>query len=181
MKVLGESEYCRRTNLNNVDLNRNWDYNHNKRIELPEEENPGPKPFSETETQFLKFILEQFKAHIYLTVHSGAYGLYHPYAFSEKDDPNIKNYKEIKSALMTVKEKFCHECDVGLAYTYLKYVSSGTSADYAYDKEKLNIPIASIIEIFDGEYYDNRGKFRFKSVARRTKTRTFLKQIDEVS
>jgi hypothetical protein len=177
MKVLKDHEYCKRTNLNGVDLNRNWDFHFNEMIELPEEENPGKYKFSEIETRFINVTLSLFKPHVYLTIHSGADGLYHPLAFNKEDNPLIRNYNEMKNGLINLQKQFCPQCDVGLPYNFLKYVSSGTSADYAY--EKLLVPMSYIFEIFDGERKPS-SKFRFKSMAGRTTTRTFLKQIDYV-
>ena len=44
--------------------------------------NSGDLPFSETETQAIKDSLERFNPKVFLTVHSGAMGMYIPYAYS---------------------------------------------------------------------------------------------------
>jgi hypothetical protein len=85
MKV-ESGEYCKRTNLNNVDINRNWDIFWGNDIgNLLNEENPGPKPFSEIETRFVLESIRNFNAKLFLTIHSGVYGLYMPYAYLERE------------------------------------------------------------------------------------------------
>ena len=81
-------EYCRRVNLNNVDINRNWDIYWGAKIQL-QEEYPGSSPFSEVETKFTKYLVETFKPKVFLTIHSGVYGLYMPYAFEMKEGKNL--------------------------------------------------------------------------------------------
>lgn len=83
-KQVEDGDYCVRGNKNNVDINRNWDYYWGKVISL-KEENPGTKPFSEIETMFIKDSIKDFKAKMFLSLHSGEYTLFHPYAyFGEK-------------------------------------------------------------------------------------------------
>ncbi len=77
-------EYCRRTNLNNVDINRNWDIHWILETNDPEEF-PGNSPFSEMETKFLKSIVGDFKPKLFLSVHSGAFGLFMPYAYLQEE------------------------------------------------------------------------------------------------
>jgi len=87
-----KGDYCVRENPNNVDLNRNWDFYWGNKIELAEEM-PGRKPFSEIETLFIKDSVEKFKPKLFLTVHSGEYSLFHPYAYiDEKTNNNPCNY-----------------------------------------------------------------------------------------
>jgi hypothetical protein len=73
-------EYCKRTNKNNVDINRNWNI-HWKLEEANPEEFGGESPFSEIETKFTKQLVDEFKPKLFLTIHSGAYGLFLPYAY----------------------------------------------------------------------------------------------------
>ncbi len=76
--------YCTRTNDNKVDINRNWDIFWNKDI-LLNDENPGDKPFSENETKFIRDAVKSFNPKLFLTIHSGVYGLYYPYAYLEEE------------------------------------------------------------------------------------------------
>lgn len=83
--LVEKGQYCRRSNLNNVDINRNWDIFWGKETSFSNEENPGRKPFSEIETQFILNSIKNFDAKLFLTIHSGVYGLYLPYAYLEKE------------------------------------------------------------------------------------------------
>jgi hypothetical protein len=75
-------------------------------------------------------------------VHSGIYGLYTPYAFLKQGVD-----KKLVLPLVPIQRKYCKMCKVGPASILLKYQSSGTSLDYAY--EKLKIPYSYTWEIFD--------------------------------
>jgi hypothetical protein len=185
MKVM-EGEYCRRTNLNGVDINRNWDFHHGEFIELAEEF-PG-KRFSEKETQFLRDIIIDFKPLIFLSVHSGAYGLFYPFAYYEEEIVGPYTNFE-KEAMKMIQKKFCPQCDVGNPAKQLHYRSSGTASDWV--KEMLKKLLGYEVNlVFVEEVYTNEKKFimnneafsnaRFKSIARRTKMRTLLHKIDEV-
>ena len=111
------------------------------------EEHPGSKAFSEIETQFILNSLKNFNAFIFLTVHSGVYGLFHPYAYDTKDCEI--NKENMKAVLQSVKEKFCSVCLLGAPSTLIGYKSSGTCVDYAY--KVLNIPYSFAWEIYTNE------------------------------
>lgn len=85
--LVEKGEYCLRTNVNNVDINRNWNEFWGKVINT-DEESPGDKPFSEIETQFLLNSIKDYNPKLFLTIHSGVYGLYLPYAFLQKEGKN---------------------------------------------------------------------------------------------
>ena len=86
-----EGEYCRRTNNNNIDLNRNWDYFFGREINKSEE-NSGTRPFSEIESQFIRDTISKFDAKLFLTVHSGTMALFHPYAYLHKGSMFLINF-----------------------------------------------------------------------------------------
>ena len=77
-------EYCKRTNNNDVDINRNWDIFFGKEIDSAEV-NSGKIPFSEIESRFIKDSIKDFNAKLFLTVHSGTLALFHPYAYLPKE------------------------------------------------------------------------------------------------
>lgn len=79
-KKVESGQYCIRTNQNEVDINRNWDYFFGKDIHLAEE-NSGKAAFSEIETKFIRDAIESYNAKLFLTLHSGTLGLFHPYAY----------------------------------------------------------------------------------------------------
>ena len=169
-----KGDYCRRLNPNDVDLNRNWDFNWGKSI-LIGEENPGKIPFSEVETQFTKHLLEEYKPKIFLSMHSGIYGLYMPFAYEKKEA--IKNGKTMKTALNDIKDKFCKMCQVGAPSLNIGYRSSGTVLDYAY--EKLKVPYTFVWEVYTDETKDPimeefKAKFTRKGSHKMLKRRSFL-------
>ncbi len=84
-----KGEYCKRTNNNNVDINRNWDYFFGKDINLAEE-NSGLFAFSEIESKFIRDSIKDFKAKLFLTLHSGTLGLFHPYAYLTEEGKLFK-------------------------------------------------------------------------------------------
>jgi hypothetical protein len=79
-----KGNYCTRTNENKVDINRNWDIFWDKDISVGDE-NPGVRPFSEKETRFVRDAVKDFNPKLFLTIHSGVYGLYYPYAYLEEE------------------------------------------------------------------------------------------------
>ena len=52
------------------------------------EENPGKKPFSEKETLFIKDTVQFFKPKMFLTIHSGMFSMFHPFAYYEGNPTN---------------------------------------------------------------------------------------------
>ena len=79
-----DSDACRRTNDNGVDINRNWpvvcEPTQQERdsvagIFTPDEQArtwPGPEPFSEQETRNIDAVIQRHRPHVVLSVHSGA-------------------------------------------------------------------------------------------------------------
>lgn len=141
-------DYCRRTNNNNIDLNRNWDYFFGKDINQSEE-NSGKKPFSEVESVFIRDTIKNFNAKLFLTVHSGTMALFHPYAYSHKRDHNEINLDKMKEILNKLQQKYCKNCDMGSPSALIGYQSSGTCLDYIYDNFK--VPYSLAWEIYSNE------------------------------
>lgn len=143
-----KGEYCRRTNKNKIDLNRNWDYYFGNEINISEE-NSGLKPFSEFETIFIRDTIKEFNAKLFLTIHSGTMALFHPYAFSHGGFQNKLNQDKMKEVLGILKNKFCKNCDMGSPSALIGYQSSGTCLDYIYDNFK--VPYSLAWEIYSNE------------------------------
>jgi len=55
-----------------------------------EEEKPGSNPFSEIETQFVRDSVRSFKPLMFLSIHSGVFGLFYPYAYDKANKNNSK-------------------------------------------------------------------------------------------
>ena len=144
-----KGDYCVRTNDNNVDLNRNWNYRWSNANGDNDEENPGPSPFSEIETKFIKTALTEYNAKIFLSIHSGAYGLFHPYASSNKKIKNKSDLLNMVTVLKSIQSKYCKQCVVGSPAETLNYFSYGNCLDYAY--EVLKIPYSFAWEIYSGD------------------------------
>lgn len=87
-----KGDYCKRTNGNDVDINRNWDYFFGKEITMSEE-NSGQTAFSETETKFILDAIKDFGAKLFLSVHSGTLALFHPYAYLLDEGNFLLNLK----------------------------------------------------------------------------------------
>jgi hypothetical protein len=141
-----QGEYCKRTNDNDVDINRNWDIFWGKDLSLGEE-NPGKGPFSEVESFFIKESIKDYNAKMFLTVHSGVYGLYTPYAYLREEGK--LNYQNMFEAMNIIKKKYCPVCQLGPPSKLIGYKSSGTCLDYIYDNYK--VPYALAWEIYTDE------------------------------
>lgn len=72
-KQLLEGLYCKRTNENGVDINRNWGDEHRNSTTEGDEAYPGSEGFSEPETQALRDLVDAEKPDVFLSVHSGSY------------------------------------------------------------------------------------------------------------
>jgi len=147
--IVEGGRYCHRTNANYVDLNRNWDV-----AWQPggtKQTAAGPKPFSEPEVRIMKAVIEQFKPDVFFSVHSGALGMYTPYAYKKTDEvvlsaahPHIADFlssgKDIMmDVLQTVNKNFCR-CMIGPAARNLNYICPGNCMDYAFDN--LHVPFS---------------------------------------
>ncbi|CAD7928266.1 unnamed protein product [Amoebophrya sp. A120] len=139
-------EYCLRVNTKNgVDLNRNWD----DRWEPAEDEmspdtNPGPKPFSENETQIFKTAVADFKPTGFLTIHSGTRGMYSPWAYDMRHEA-VRNGPAMLNMLQQLDANYC-KCPFGAAGKEVGYSCPGTCLDYVYDK--LGVDYAFAFEIY---------------------------------
>lgn len=97
-----EGEFCMRTNTNGVDLNRNygfkWEYDcpYNDTYQ----QCSGNYPFSENETQIISKIMSNISPDLFLTIHSGSWGMFSPHAYDYKTTgDNIENMLEILNIL----------------------------------------------------------------------------------
>lgn len=60
---------------------KEYDTNSRKVVDDELQISSGDQPFSESETQQIKAILEEYRPDIFLSIHSGTLGLYAPYAY----------------------------------------------------------------------------------------------------
>jgi hypothetical protein len=146
-------DFCKRTNENDVDLNRNWN-SHWEGLETEGlDTNPGNTPFSEWETKKLKEYLKVLKPNTFMTSHSGNLGIYSPFAykkFNYKDlDSNTSNrLNKIKAIISKVNKDNCN-CISGSIGNDLGYLCPGTCLDYLF--ENLNADYSFAFEIYSKE------------------------------
>jgi len=148
-KLVEEGQYCKRTNEDGVDLNRNWSDEHRDASAVQGDEmNPGPSAFSEPETKLLKALIDEEKPDIYLSIHSGAYLLGTPLGYTPSTT-NVKNQAQMQEVLKPISEKYCNgECPYGDLAQLIGYKSVGCDIDYV--SEKLGVPFVYTWEIYVG-------------------------------
>lgn len=146
-RLVEGGQYCKRTNENGVDLNRNWGDDH--RVHSLEskgdEMNPGPKGFSEPETQALRDLVDQERPDVFLSVHSGAYILGSAYGYKH----GVANKEQVEEVLRPISEKYCNGgCPYGGVSDLLLYSMEGCDIDYV--SEHSGVPYAFTWEIYAG-------------------------------
>lgn len=161
--LVESGSFCKRTNENGVDLNRNWGDDHRDVATVrlasadaragaddddsgdASEENPGPRGFSEPESEIVREVIEHSSPKLFLSVHSGAYLLGLPYGFSSSaSPPNVDTMTQILSSISTT---YCEgQCPYGNLARTIGYVSAGCSVDYV--AEHMQVPYAFTWEIY---------------------------------
>jgi hypothetical protein len=149
-KQVEDGYYCKRTNEDGVDLNRNFGDAHHGEEKRGDETNAGPHGFSEPESKMLKSLIDDERPDIYLSVHSGAYLLGTPFGYSRDEVPD--NEADMMQALGQISDKYCDGgCPYGNLADLIHYDSPGCDIDYV--KEKLDTPYVYTWEIYVGERY----------------------------
>jgi len=166
-KQVEEGYYCKRTNEDRVDLNRNWSDEHrDTSLEKGDEMYPGSAGFSEPETQMLKEIVDGEKPNIYLSVHSGAYLLGMPYGFAADELPKKEDETAMMEVLKPISDHYCGGgCPYGNLAEMINYDNPGCDIDYVY--ESLGTPYVFTWEIYVGE--DIRERYLAEADMRRHK------------
>jgi hypothetical protein len=136
-------DYCKRTNPNGVDLNRNWDEKFDKQA-MQGDTNAGDHPFSEPETRIFKKLVEAFRPTTFLTVHSGTRGLYMPWAYDMEHTAKF-NAPHMLGILQYLDSEHC-QCPFGAAGKEVGYPCPGTCLDWVYSK--LRTPYVFAFEIY---------------------------------
>jgi len=157
-KLVEQGQYCLRENPNGVDLNRNWDekWSNHSVLALT---NPGPTPFSEIETQILRDDISAYKPTTFVTIHSGTFGMYMPWAF-DTTHLATRNEESMMQVLKDVDQKHC-QCPFGAAGKEVGYSCPGTCLDWVYDH--LEAPYAFAFEIFtNGDAFELTERWREK-------------------
>lgn len=156
-KKVEDGDYCLRENPAGVDLNRNWDERWKASKEKYSEQNPGPRPFSEPETQIFKDLVMEYQPTTFLTVHSGTRGMYMPWAYDTKHLAS-RNQPSMMRILKKLDSKHC-KCPFGAAGKEVGYACPGTCLDWVYDQ--LKAPYSFAFEIYTSPMMDNELRSRW--------------------
>mmetsp|Transcript_8590 Transcript_8590/g.24690 ORF Transcript_8590/g.24690 Transcript_8590/m.24690 type:complete len:451 (-) Transcript_8590:158-1510(-) len=154
-KLVEEGQYCKRTNEDGVDLNRNFGDAHrvSSADEPGEEMNPGPSGFSEPESRIIRDLVQEEKPDIYLSIHSGAYLLGTPFGFTADQTPD--NEASMMEVLKPISDKYCAgQCPYGNLARLIHYENPGCDIDYV--RESAGTPYVFTWEIYAGEEYRSR-------------------------
>jgi hypothetical protein len=176
-KKVEAGEFCKRTNEENVDLNRNFgnDHRDNARAGADDEMNPGPSGFSEPESQIIRDLALQEKPDIFLSIHSGAYLLGTPFGYTA--DRKADDEQQMMEVLKPISEKYCGGgCPFGDLAGMIGYQSKGCDIDYV--KEKLDTPFVFTWEIYVGPdirtYYQDEAASRSEGKEMSAETKQFF-------
>eukprot|EP00928_Gymnodinium_smaydae_P009881 TRINITY_DN13700_c0_g2_i1.p1 TRINITY_DN13700_c0_g2~~TRINITY_DN13700_c0_g2_i1.p1 ORF type:complete len:443 (+),score=89.44 TRINITY_DN13700_c0_g2_i1:55-1329(+) len=151
-----EGFYCKRTNEDGVDLNRNWDEVHRNAAAGPgDEQYGGSAAFSEPETMLLRDLISRERPDAYLSVHSGAYMLGMPFGFDKEQRPKADDNEKMRVALARISEKYCKgDCPFGNLAELINYNNPGCDIDYVY--QTLSTPYVFTWEIYAGQHIRER-------------------------
>lgn len=158
-KILeSQMNFDKRSNGNDVDTNRNWALNFKKTANAltanllkQKQTYPGPSAFSEFESRSVALAMKKFQPKVFLSMHSGANGLYIPYAYKQTPVESPQN-EDMLSILTTIKYKYCNGTTPSFVVGQLAkilYQVSGNCLDYAY--ECLGVQYAFAWEIYGGK------------------------------
>jgi len=158
-RMVEAGHYCKRTNENGVDLNRNYGSNweaeqskeaqsareHDDDYDKTFETNPGPKAFSEPESQTIRDLASSRPPLLYLSVHTGAYLLGMPFGYSDQVKPDRSD--SMMQMLQSISGKHCGgRCPFGGLDHVINYESKGCSLDWV--AENLHTPYAFTWEVY---------------------------------
>jgi hypothetical protein len=151
-KEVEDGYYCKRTNEDGVDLNRNFGDAHRvaQGDEPGEEMNPGPNGFSEPESRIIKGLIDEERPEIYISVHSGAYLLGMPFGYTSDRTPD--NQANMLDVLRPISQKYCEGlCPYGNLANLIHYQNPGCDIDYV--AEQSGSPYVFTWEIYVGEQF----------------------------
>jgi len=142
--------WCKRTNEDGVDLNRNWGDQHRDMVhDVPGDEmNPGPRGFSEPESQLLQALAQEERPDLFVSVHSGAYLLGTPYGYTQSKVP--KGAAAMAELLGPISRSHCGgDCPYGDLAELIHYNSMGCDIDWV--MEHVGTPYVYTWEIYVGD------------------------------
>ncbi|CAK0900617.1 unnamed protein product, partial [Prorocentrum cordatum] len=142
--------WCKRTNEDGVDLNRNWGDQHRDAVhDVPGDEmNPGPRGFSEPESQLLQALAQEERPDLFVSVHSGAYLLGTPYGYTRSKVPT--GAAAMAELLGPISRDHCGgDCPYGDLAELIHYDSMGCDIDWV--MEHVGTPYVYTWEIYVGD------------------------------
>lgn len=172
-KQVEKGSYCKRTNENGVDLNRNWGNEHRDETlaGTGDETDPGPRGFSEVESEILKELVDQIRPEVYLSIHSGAYLLGSPYGYTQDKVP--KQTVAMQEVLQPISSKYCNgQCPYGGLAKMIQYDNGGCDIDYVYDTT--GSPYVFTWEIYTGSRF--RGEYAETAMRMKNQGQSFLQR-----
>ena len=143
-KQVESGSYCLRTNLNGVDINRNWDTywqpaDCSKVIDCP-----GSQAMSEPQVLEINQLLATAPPDIFLTIHSGSYGILTPFAYTEMEELP-KDIGNMITVLSEIAEEL-PDIEVQEAASALHYTCPGNILDYVYSNYSPRL--AAVFEVY---------------------------------
>ena len=122
-------DWCERKNGRGVDCNRNWavDWGVKAPDYDPYEEYPGTAPFSEPEAFMLKSLLDDFRPHVWVNVHSGMEALFLPFDHVAQE-PTGPGADAMRTILRAINSAHCGDrCVVAGGGLGVGYLAHGTA------------------------------------------------------
>lgn len=146
-RAVEHGDACGRLNKNDVDINRNFVHMWGKMDSNTHasEERPGNGPLSEYESRALDALARRVEPDLYLTVHSGEFGILFPWDH-KRDAIQHDSLTRIQAVANKLRDAHCSECRSGTAMELLGYNAYGTGADHFYAEH--SIPYALTLEIY---------------------------------
>jgi len=142
-ELVESGEQCRRTNPEGVDINRNWmdalpTSLRMRNSQMEEQTYGGEKAFSTLETQEVRKQVTSFKPDLFISIHSGTFGMYTPYASDQHQYETSKekqDFSRMVDLVRGVDSETCN-CPLGEAFVSIGYSSWGTCIDWVYENLK---------------------------------------------
>lgn len=158
-RAVESGDFCRRLNGHAVDLNRN--YKHmwgvTDSATVHEEEQAGKSPLSEYETRAVDAVVQRFRPAGYISVHSGATAVLHPWDSGVRDRDTSPVGSWLRAAAYTLARAHCGACATGSAASTFGYRAYGTGVDHMLAER--GIPLALTVEIFGSDDSDCHAMF----------------------
>lgn len=148
---LNENESCRRTNGNDVDLNRNFpcpDFVRGKH-KKGHAEYPGKSDLSEWESNFTLDFVHRANAHIFINIHSGAESIMLPYDCSVNAIHPFYFQMQQLAKMAAINSSLPNSVAIGKGSQVL-YEAHGTLGDFV--TNMMGVPFVYTLEVFGDRF-----------------------------